>query len=129
VSGRPDAPVFLQVAEARRGLQRLHPFLGVADIRRDVESLLDADHGVVHRDGPDREALILEARRPDLMALAAEKLAVRAQHPADVALGRLVLASVLSLEHPALADGSEERRVLRRAVAALYTPGADQFAA
>ena len=129
MSGRPDAPVFLQVAEARRGLQRLRPFLGVADIRRDVESLLDADHGVVRRDGPDMEALILEARRPDLMALAAEKLAVRAQHPADVALGRLALASAWFPERPALADGSEERRVLRRAVAALYKPGAGQFAA
>jgi hypothetical protein len=101
----------------------------VADIRRDVESLLDADHGVVRRGGPDMEALILEARRPDLMALAAGKLAVRAQHPADVALGRLALASVLSLERPALADGSEVRQVLRHAAAALYTPDAGQFAA
>src|SRR4029077_10109433 len=108
--GRPDAPVFPQVAGVRLGLQRLRPFLGAADIRRDAENLLDADRGVVRPAGLDTVALILEALRLlDLMAWAAGKLAVRALLPADAVLDRLDPASACFPEHPALADGSAGR--------------------
>jgi hypothetical protein len=127
---RPDAPVFPLVAAVRRGLQRLRPFLGAADIHRDAENLLDADHGVVRRAGLDRAALILEALRlPDLMAWAAGKLAVRALLPADAVLDRLDPASACFPELPALADGSAERVMLRHAVAALCIPDAAPSAA
>jgi len=90
---------------------------------------LDADCGVVHRAGLDTEAVILEARLPDLMAWAAEKLAVRALLPADAALDRPDPASACFPEHPALADGSAERLVLRHAVAELCRPDAALSAA
>jgi len=128
-SVRPDAPVFPQVAEAHLGLLHRRPFLGAVDIHRGAENLLDADRGVVHRAGLDTEAVILEARLPDLMAWAAGKLAVRALLPADAALDRPDPASACFPEHPALADGSAEQLVLRHAVAALYIQDAAPSAA
>jgi hypothetical protein len=130
VSVRPDAPVFLQVAAVRQGLLHLRPFLGAEDIRLGAENLLDEDHGAVRRACLDMAALIPEALRlPALTAWAFGKLAVHVQRPADAALARLALALVLFPERPAWADGSEERRASRRAVAAPYKPDAAPFAA
>ena len=118
------------MAAVRLGLQRLRPSLGVADIRRGAENLLDADRGVVRRAGLDRAALILGALRlPDLTAWAAGKWAVRALLPADAALDRLAPALACFPEHPALADGAAERLAPRHAVAALYIPDAAPSAA
>ena len=130
VSVRQDAPVFPRVAAVRQGLLHLRPFLGAADIHLGAENLLDEDHGAVRRACLDMAPLVPEALRlPALTAWVFGKLAVHAQRPADAVLARLAPASAWFLERPAWADGSEELRAPRRAVAARYKPDAGQSAA
>jgi hypothetical protein len=58
---RPDVPVFPQAAVGHLGL--LHPFRGVADIRQDAVSLLDAARDAVRPACLDMVGAIPEVRR------------------------------------------------------------------
>ena len=119
--GRPDAPVFLQVAVGRRDL--LHPFRGVADSHPDAVSLLGADRDVVRRACLDTVDAIPEDRqgRWDRLVWGAGKLAAREPRLADAVPDHPDPAWVVCLGLPAWV-GLVERWGQPRAAAALYTP-------
>ena len=131
--GRPDVPVFPQVAAVHLDL-RLRPFLVAADIRLVAESLLDVDRVVAgHQVYFDMADAVLEGlHRQGLMAVDAGKLAARELLPAaDVVLDHL--EKVLSPERPAW-SGSGAARLAELADAAaaaleLCKPDAGQSAA
>ena len=76
--GRPDARVCLPVAVGLRGLSR-RPFPDAADIHRDAENLLGADHDAVRPVCLDTADAILEGRWDLHLVLGAGKWAVREQ--------------------------------------------------
>lgn len=128
---RPDALDVLRVEVVLRAL-RPRPFLGVADIRQDAASLLDAGRDAVH---PPVYSGMADAARerlahPVLMDVGAEKLAVRGRSRlADVVPEHLDTAALL-LARPAL-DAAAPWAELRVSAAALalYRRGAVLFAA
>ena len=122
---RPDVPVFPLVAEVRPVLRL--PFLGVADSHRGAACWLDAGHGVALPVCLGRAGAIPEVLLQGRMAVDAERLAGRAQLPADAVPDRLAWA--WSRERLASAGDSEERWAQRRVAVALYIRAADQFAA
>ncbi|HXJ72397.1 MAG TPA: hypothetical protein VNM37_06075 [Candidatus Dormibacteraeota bacterium] len=125
---RPDALVFPLAAVDHLVLR--HPSRGVADIRQDAVSLLDADLDVVLPACPDMADAILEGRRglPARMDEAVEKLAVREPRLADAVLAHLDFASGVFPGRPALV-GLVGRWARPLAAAALYIPDEAPFAA
>ena len=98
---RPDVPVFPQAAVGHLGLRL--PFRGVADIRQDAESLLDAARDAVRPVCLDMVDAIPEVRRglPVRLDEAVEKLAAREQRPADAVPARPDSAWAVFPGHPA----------------------------
>jgi hypothetical protein len=76
----PDVPAFPRAAEAHPVLRL--PCPDAEDIRRDAACWWDAVRDAARPVCPDTADAILEGR-PGRMAVAAEKLAVRARLPAD----------------------------------------------
>jgi hypothetical protein len=125
---RPDVPVFPQAAVGHLGL--LHPFRGVADIRQDAVSLLDAARDAVRPACPDMADAIPEVRRalPVPLGEAVEKLAAREPRPADAVPARLDSALDVFPVHPALV-ALVEHWAPQRVAAEPYTPDEAQSAA
>jgi hypothetical protein len=126
---RPDVPVFLPEAEDHPGLCH-RPFPDEADSHRGVESLWDADRGVVRPACSDMVGAIPEVRPGHWgrLAVAVEKLAGRELRPADAVLGHPDPAWAACLARLA-SVGLGERLEEPRAVAEPCRPAEVLFAA